>query len=133
MLRSGTGTTRPQSGLHVLAVETGRARQQPARIDQVRRAARMDVDLEVRIALDERSGGSGMVEVDVGQKQRPGRLGDPLEQRFHAAFGPRIDDRAAQVPCAYHALAPGLEHVDQLGVGQPSHRSNVTHTIRLVA
>ena len=35
----------------------------------------------------------------------------------HAALGPRIDHRSAQVPGADHAPVPALEHVDQARIG----------------
>ena len=100
-------------------------------IDQVRRAALVDPHLELGEPLDERPRRAGVVEVDVGQQQRLRRLRSMLaEQRLHAALGPGVDERAAQVPAADHPLAADVAHVDQPGVSAGHrHQANVTDSV----
>ena len=83
----------------------------------MRRAPRVHPDLEIREPLDERPGRARVVEVDVGQEQRPRLLGEAVEKRLDAALGAGIDDRATEVPGADHTLAIALEDVDQLASG----------------
>ena len=71
--------------VHVLAVQTPRALQQAPGIDHVRRASLVDVHLEVGPPLHERAARTGVVEMDVGEQQRPGaRVAERLEQRRQA-------------------------------------------------
>ncbi len=57
--------------IHVLAVETGGAREQPGRIREVRGATLVDEHLNRPVLLDETAGAPGMVQVDVGQQNLP--------------------------------------------------------------
>ena len=52
-----------------VAVEPPRARLEPARLDEMRRADRGDVHLQRGVRAHEGAGRAGMVEVDVGEEQ----------------------------------------------------------------
>ena len=94
----------------------------------MRRAPRVHADLEIGEPLDERAGRARVVEVDVGQQQRPRLLGEAGEKRLDAALGAGIDDRAAEVPGADHTLATELADVDKAcDRGVPSPKANGAH------
>ena len=57
--------------IHVLRVEPSGAREQLGRVREVRRAARVDEDFDVRVLLENRSDGSRVVQVDVGHEDLP--------------------------------------------------------------
>jgi len=72
----------------------------------VRRAELVDIDLELRPALNERTARARVVQVDVGQEQSfRTRVAERLEQHGQARRGPRVDQHAAHLPAADHALA----------------------------
>ena len=82
-----------------VAVEPARARLEPARIDQVRRADGRDVHLECRVLADDRACGAGVVEVDVGEQEvadvaelEPA-LGEAVLQGREAGRRPAVEER----------------------------------------
>ena len=68
-VRLGDGHELAPQRVERVAVETARARLEPRRIDQVRRPELGDVHLEPRVLANERSGGAGVVEVDVREQE----------------------------------------------------------------
>ena len=100
-----------------VAVEAARARLEPARVDDVRRADLGDVDAQPGVFAHERPGGAGVVEVDVREQQvadvgelEPA-LGEGRLQGRDAGRGPAVVEREPVV---------GLEQVardDALGPG----------------
>ena len=99
--------------LELVAVEAAGAGQQLRGVDQVRRAALVDVDLEVGPALDHRPGRGGVVEVDVGEQDRPrllaAELGDQVRQR---GLRPRVDQHPVDLPAGDHVGAAEVADVD---------------------
>ena len=97
--RNGTDLA-PQT-LHGVAVKQRRARQEPGRIDEMRRAALVHVDAERWIFTDEHAGRTGVIQMDVRQEQRrhiPDRQaggGERGAQRGQCARRSWIDDRGA--------------------------------------
>ena len=78
--------------LHLVAVEALGAGQELRGVDQVRGAALVDVDLEVGPAAHQRAGRRGVVEVDVGEQERPRPLpAERLQQGADRGLGPGID------------------------------------------
>ena len=76
--------------------------------------ALVDVDLQLRPALDQRAAGAGVVEVDVGQQQRAWPpVAERLEQGRQARGRARIDQHVIDLPAADHALATEVHEVDQ--------------------
>ena len=83
--------------VHVLTVQPASARQQLRRIDHVRRAARMDEHVDMRMTLEDRSCRPCMIEMDVREKD----LADILKahrfaferrfQRLKRRRWPRVD------------------------------------------
>src|SRR5204863_368883 len=61
-------------GLHLVAVEPLGARQQLGGIGEVARTELVHVDRQLGPLPRERAGGSGVIEVDVGEQQRAGSL-----------------------------------------------------------
>jgi hypothetical protein len=95
------------------AVEARRAGDEPLRVGEVRRAALVDVDGQVRPAAHERPGGSRVVEVDVGQQQRPRLLAvERVEERVLARLRAGVDEHPVDLPAADDLLPPHVEHVD---------------------
>ena len=89
-----------------------------------RRAAFVDVNLEVGIAAAQHAGRARMVEVDVGEQQRP-RLDrpEPVEQRVEARGGPGIDDQAVDLVGADHPVAAQVHDVDRTRQSDPTLQS----------
>ena len=57
--------------IHVRAVQTAGTRKQSRRIDHVRRAALVDVDLDIRIQTNQGSRNARMIEMDVREDDLP--------------------------------------------------------------
>ena len=78
-----------------VAVEPARARLEPRRVDEVRRADLRDVHLQARVLADEHARGAGVVEVDVREQQvadvgeREALLVEPPLQRLEHEDGPQ--------------------------------------------
>ena len=87
----------PEAAHVLLAVEAPGAAQQPRRVDQVGRADLAHVDPQLGEAAREHAGGAGVVEVDVGEQQRP-RLARRARRSScsSADAGPGIDDQLAR-------------------------------------
>lgn len=88
---------------HLVAVEAAGAFEKLHGISHVRRAERMHVHGEARILADERARGSGVVEMDVGEKDGV-EVGDGktarkelLAKRRKRTRGPRVDQRGLAV------------------------------------
>ena len=59
----------------------------------------MDVDRQVRPAAHQRAGAAGVVEVDVGEQQRPrGPITERLQQLRQRGLRPRVDEDAIELP-----------------------------------
>jgi hypothetical protein len=72
----------------------------------------------LREALHQRAARAGVVEVDVGQRQHPRRVGlEHRKQPVEAAAGTGIDDDLADTPGADDLGAPQVKQVDELGLG----------------
>ncbi len=84
----------------------------------MRRAALVHPHLELGKAPRQRPRGTRMVEVDVGERQRPhGTLAERAEERRQAGGRPGVDEHIAEQPGADHLRAPEVEKVDRLGLG----------------
>jgi len=95
-----------------VAVEALGARQQLRGIDQVRGAALVDVDLEVGPAPHQSAGRGGVVEMNVGQEQRPRPLvADRLQHGPDRGLRPGIDQGAVDLPAADHVGATQVLYV----------------------
>ncbi len=100
--------------IHLLAVQATGAREQLRRIDQVARAALVDIDAQVGKPPHERARGAGVVEVDVGEQESARWLpSQGLEQRLHAWLRPGVDDGTANLPRADHPRDAAVANVDQ--------------------
>jgi hypothetical protein len=109
----GHGQHLAPQALHVIAVQTLRARVQPRGIDQVPRAALVHVNTQIGPALHERAGRAGVVEVDVGEQQRSGPLvAQRLQQRLQAGAGPGVDQHVVDLPAPDHARVAEMHEVD---------------------
>ena len=83
----------------------------------MRGAALVHVHLEVGPAAHQRPGRAGVVEVDVGEQQRPRRVvTERFHQGLHRRLRPRIDEHVADLPAADHPLAAEVTDVDGLHV-----------------
>jgi hypothetical protein len=113
-VRFGDRANLAPQAIHVVAVEPRRTREQLRRVDEMRRAALVHPDLHVGPALDERPDGAGVVEVDVGQRDRARPLvAERFEQRVHARCRPAVDQHIADLEHAHHALMPELADVNR--------------------
>ena len=104
--------------VEVVAVQPSRARHEPLRVGEVRRAALVDPYLEVRPAAHQRAGGARVVEVDVGQQQGA-RTSSPSASSSVCVggLGAGIDEHVADLMSA-DAMRHTLEHhVDLAGHG----------------
>ena len=78
------------------------------------RAALVAEDLEVRPARDQRAGGSGMVEMDVRERDGRGDLvAEARQQGVEAGGRARVDDDAVDEPGADDLRAAEMVEVDQ--------------------
>ena len=94
-------------------VQARGAREQPRRVDQVRRAALVHVDRHVRPAAQERAGGARMVEVDVCQQDRARlEVAEGGKQRLLRRLRARVDDHAVELVDADDPLAAEMADVD---------------------
>ena len=92
------------------------------RVDQVRRAALVDVDRQVGPAAHERAGRAGVVEVDVGRAGRPRALAaEGREQRVLAGLRARIDEHAVDLPAADDVLLAEVHDVDGAHAREDTH------------
>ena len=78
----------------------------------MRRAHIVDVYTQPREAAHEHPRRAGVVEVDVGQEQRPRLSAQPLEQRVEARRGARIDDHAVELVGGDYAVVAEVHEVD---------------------
>ena len=103
--------------LEAVPEDAARASQQARGVRQVRRAHWMDVDLELRPALQQRTGRAGVVEVDVRQQQPARRAScESLEQLLEAGARTAIDQDVSADPRAEDARPPVVAQVDDLGL-----------------
>ena len=111
---SGTGTTSPHSGEALdAAVQPGGGGDELGGIGQVRRAALVDVDRQVRPATHERARRARVVEVDMRQEQALRALAaDRGEQRLLARLRARVDQPAVDLPAADDVLVAEVHDVD---------------------
>ena len=73
----------------------------------------MDVDLELGPAPHQSPGGRGVVEVNVGEQQRPRLLiADRLYQRLHRGLRAGVDEGAVNLPAADHMRPSQMHNVD---------------------
>ena len=120
-IRLGHRENLAPEALHVVAVQPPRTLEQARRIYQMRSALLMHVDLEVGPALHQRARSARVVEVDMGQKQRPRRLLDRRQQCLQARRGPRIDQDVVDLPAADHPLNAEVVKVNHLDSRQLEH------------
>ena len=120
----GHGQELAPQPVHVVAVEPRRAAQQLLGIDHVRRPPLMHVDLDVGVLAHQGAGRSGVIEMDVGQENRPhvGRrdaLGpERRAQRVETRRRTRVHEgRPARVLEDGGGDDPGLAEEHQVGVG----------------
>ena len=100
--------------LHLIAVETLGARQQLLGIGQVSRPLLVDVDRQLGPPSDEIARRACVVEVDVGEQQRPRHLAvEGLDQVLHGARWPGIDQHPVELPAADHPLSAEMPDVDE--------------------
>ncbi len=101
--------------LHVRAVEAPGACKQPRRIDHVRRASLVHPHLRLRKAGRQRARRTGVIEMDVSERDHARRLGvEACQQRRDAAARARIDQHVADPPGADHLRVAEVHHVEQL-------------------
>ena len=101
--------------LHLRAVEPPGAREQPARVGDVRRAALVHPHLEVGEAGGQRACRARVVEVDVRERQRARRTAlEVVEQRRQAGGGAWVDDHVADAPGGDRVRAPEVHEVGEL-------------------
>jgi len=116
------GKHRSPQAIHVLTVEPRRAREEPRRIDQVRRAALVHPHLELGEALDERAGSAGVVEVNVCEREDArALLTERVEQRLDRRAGPAVDQDVADLEDGDHARVAAVVDVDR-----PDHGLHLT-------
>ena len=119
---SGTGSSSPQSGSNIVAVEPARRALEPRRVDQVRSADLGDPDRQVGVPPHERAGRAGVVEVDVREQQVPevGQLDTVLAEALDRAAAasrparsPEARDRPASRPGRRRSSARGRRSADR--------------------
>ena len=114
----GHGDDLPPQALHVVAVEACRAGDEPGRVGEVARAALVDGDDQVRPAPHERPGRAGVVEVDVGEQDRPrDAAAERRDERRLARLRAGIDEDVADAVAADDVPAPQVQDVDLLVAG----------------
>ena len=120
----GHGQELAPEPVHVVAVEPRRAAQQLLGIDHVRRPPLVHVDLDVGILAHQGAGRSGVIEMDVGQENRPhvgwrDALGpERRAQRVETRRRTRVHEgRPARVFEDGGGDDPGLAEEHQVGVG----------------
>ncbi len=90
------------------------------------RAALVYVDLEVGPAPHQGAGRGGVVEVDMGQQQRPRALvAERLEEGLQRGLRPRVDQRVADLPAADHVRPPEVHDVYDAHRGRPGDQAGV--------
>ena len=100
--------------VHLLAVQAARAVHEPAGVDQVPGAALVHPYLEAGKARGERARRAGVVEVDMGERQRPGLKAVELaEQGLERRGRAGVDEYVAHPPAADHPLASEVANVDR--------------------
>ena len=130
-VRLGHGRELAPELVEGVAVQAPRARLEPRRVDDVRRADLRDVDDQVGVLPHERPGRSGVVEVDVREEEvaqvaeldAAGR--DRLAQRREAARRAAVEEREPVVRLDQvrgdPAGVPAVQEVERLG-----HREDAT-------
>lgn len=117
----------------MLAVQPPGALQEPSRVDQVGSPDLVHVHPQARKAPHQGPGSARMVEVHVGQKQRPRLALEAGQQALQARRGPWVDDHAIELVSADHAITAEVHQVDQLshlrgsGDGGRGQRSGAAH------
>jgi hypothetical protein len=101
--------------LDPLAVEPPGRGEQAARVDHVPGTALVDPDLAVGEARRQRSRRTGMVEMDVRQRDDPRRMRfEHGQQLFQTGRGARVHDDVADPPGAHDVRVAEVQEVDQL-------------------
>ena len=120
----GHGQELAPQPVHVVAIEPARAVQQLGRVDHVRRPRLVHADPDVGVLAHEGAGGAGVVEVDVGEENRPhvGRrdalLAERRTQGVEAGRRPGVHEGGpAGVLEDGGGDDPGLAEEVQVGVG----------------
>ena len=107
----------PEQLLQALAEHPPRARHQPRRVGEVPRPEGMDVYRQLWPAGDQRAGGPRVVEVDVGQQQRPRPIvPEPVEQAGKAGARAAVDEHVPAQPRPHRARAAVVTQVDDARV-----------------
>ena len=112
--------------LHVVAVQARGALQQLRGIHEVGRAALVHVHDQLREAAAEDARRARVVEVDVGQEQRPRlHVAEALQQGLDRGRGAGIHDHAVLLVGADHPVPAEVHHVDRPAHGPPTLQSLV--------
>ena len=99
--------------VHPIPVQSHGAVDQPRRVDQMRRAQLVNVDLHVGPALQQRAGRAGVVEMDVGQQHRAWPLvAQRVQQDRQRRARPWVDQHVVHLPAPDHALATEVHDID---------------------
>src|SRR5437588_2582728 len=104
----------PPPPVHVLAIQPAGAFEETRGVEQVRGTPLVYVYLEVGPALHQRTARSSVIQMDVGEQQRPRPLrAKRVQQRLDAGDRPRIDQYLPHLPAADHSLPAEVLNVDQ--------------------